>query len=136
MSEPADRYFAAAEGQPQGPGRYVNVDADVAPVELVAGLIFRPVVGADVMATFVRFEPHTEAPTHAHAEEQFTIVLDGELEFVLDGETRVLRAGDVAVVPPFVPHGARTRDSHSDEIDVFCPPRQALLQHLRDQPAE
>ena len=46
--------------------------------------MFNPVVGEGVMANFVRFAPHTEAPLHAHAEEQITIVLEGELEFEID----------------------------------------------------
>jgi quercetin dioxygenase-like cupin family protein len=91
------------------------------------------VVGEAVMANFVRFEPHTEAPRHAHAEEQITIVLEGELEFEIDGDIRVLRPGQVAVMPPFVPHAARTHDQPSVEIDVFSPPRQALLSMLRPQ---
>jgi quercetin dioxygenase-like cupin family protein len=82
------------------------------------------------MANFVHFDPHTEAPLHAHVEEQITIVLEGELEFEIDGETRVLKPGQVAHMPPFVPHAARTRDQPSVEIDVFCPPRQALLSLL------
>ena len=45
----------------------------------------------------------------------------------------MLRPGQVAVMPPFVPHAARTHDQPSVEIDVFSPPRQALLA-LLDQP--
>jgi quercetin dioxygenase-like cupin family protein len=106
------------------------VATDTQQVEFVKGLVFNPVVGEGVMANFVRFEPHTEAPLHAHAEEQITIVLEGELEFEIDGETRILRPGQVAVMPPFVPHAARTHDQPSVEIDVFSPPRQALLRML------
>jgi hypothetical protein len=34
----------------------------------------------------------------------------------------------VAVVPSWVPHAAWTTDGHCLEIDVFCPPRQSLLE--------
>ncbi|HEX6931670.1 MAG TPA: hypothetical protein VF162_05985, partial [Streptosporangiaceae bacterium] len=37
------------------------------------------------------------------------------------------RKGDVAVIPAWVPHGAWTVDTHCEELDVFCPPRQSLL---------
>ncbi|WP_339125005.1 cupin domain-containing protein [Pseudonocardia sp. D17] len=97
------------------------------------GLAFRPVLGEQMMTNFVHFEPNTEAPVHQHEEEQIVIVLDGEFEFELDGEVRVMRAGDVAVIPPWVPHGARTRDTRCDEIDVFNPPRKTLVEHLRRQ---
>ena len=133
MADVSDKYFAQADGTPTSEGRFVTVDTDTPQVEFVKGLVFNPVVGEGVMANFVRFAPHTEAPLHAHAEEQITIVLEGELEFEIDGETRVLRPGQVAVMPPFVPHAARTHDQPSVEIDVFSPPRQALLA-LLDQP--
>jgi quercetin dioxygenase-like cupin family protein len=135
MSDVSAKYFAQAEGTPEAPGRFVTVEADTPKVEFVEGLTFNPVVGDGVMANFVRFEPHTEAPRHMHAEEQMTIVIEGELEFEFDDEKRILRPGEMAVIPPFVPHAARTHDQPSLEIDVFCPPRQALLQPLGDQDA-
>jgi quercetin dioxygenase-like cupin family protein len=123
----AESHFTThALGEPAGPGRYVNVDA-LTPVEFQPGLGFRPVLGHGVMTNFVTFEPGAEAPRHVHEEEQFVIVLDGELIFDLDGDVRTMRKGDVAVIPAWVPHGAWTTDSHCLEIDVFCPPRQSLL---------
>jgi quercetin dioxygenase-like cupin family protein len=133
VTDIADNYFARAEGTPDTPGRFVSVEADTPRVEFLEGLAFNPVVGQRVMANFVRFAPHTEAPLHAHEEEQLTIIIEGELEFELDGEIRTLRPGEVAVIPPFVPHAARTYDQPSLEIDVFCPPRKALLALLPDQ---
>jgi quercetin dioxygenase-like cupin family protein len=123
----AESHFSTeAHGEPAGPGRYVNVDAITA-VEFLPGLGFRPVLGQRAMTNFVSFEPGAEAPRHVHEEEQIVIVLDGEFTFDLDGDVRVMRKGDVAVVPAWVPHGAWTTDSHCLEVDVFCPPRQSLL---------
>ena len=121
-------FSTPATGTPTAPGRYVDVQA-LEPVEFVPGLLFRPVLGESMMTNFVHFEPHTEAPIHVHEEEQIVIVLDGEIEFELDGEVRTMRAGDVAVVPPWVPHGGRTTDTTCDEVDVFNPPRATLLEH-------
>jgi quercetin dioxygenase-like cupin family protein len=126
----ASGYFSAHGGQPPTEaGRFLNLD-QVAPVSVTAGLDFRPVLGQRMLCSFVSFAPHTEAPRHTHAEEQAVIVLDGELEFELDGEVRTLRPGDVVLIPPWVPHGARTLDGGCRELDVFCPPRQALLDLL------
>jgi quercetin dioxygenase-like cupin family protein len=121
-------FSAESGGTPTAPGRYVEVGA-IPPVEFVPGLEFRPVVGENTLSSFVRFQPHTEAPVHVHEEEQIVIVLEGEFEFELDGEVRTMRPGDVAVVPPWVPHGARTLDSGCYEVDVFTPPRKSLLEH-------
>jgi quercetin dioxygenase-like cupin family protein len=128
-----EKHFSMESGGvPAGPGRFVTV-SDLDAVEFLPGLEFRPVLGDNVMTNFVTFAPHTEAPMHVHGEEQVVIVLDGELEFVIDGETRLLRPGDVAVIPSWVPHGARTLDVSCTEVDVFTPPRKTLLDHARAQ---
>jgi quercetin dioxygenase-like cupin family protein len=119
-------FTTEAQGEPAGPGRYVNID-EITPAEFVPGLGFRPVLGQRAMTNFVSFEPGVEAPRHVHEEEQIVIVLEGEFTFDLDGDVRVMRKGDVAVIPAWVPHGAWTTDSHCLEVDVFSPPRQSLL---------
>ncbi len=101
------------------------------PIEMVPGLRFQPVLGERVMANFVFFEPHTEAPLHWHEEEQITFVIDGELEFEVAGEKRTLRRGEAVVIPPNVPHAARTHDATCLEVDVFHPPRRGLLDAMR-----
>jgi quercetin dioxygenase-like cupin family protein len=119
-------------GTPEAPGRYVDVNA-IEPVEFVPGLAFRPVLGERTMLNFVTFEENTEAPRHVHVEEQIVLVLEGEFEFEIDGDVRTMRQGDVAVVPPWVPHGAHTKNTTCREVDVFNPPRQTLLDHALKQ---
>ncbi|MGH7903210.1 MAG: cupin domain-containing protein [Candidatus Dormibacteraceae bacterium] len=114
-------------GRPQKPARWVDTATGVSPIELLPGLVFRPVVGTNLALNVVRFEPHTEAPLHAHREEQITFVLEGELEFEVDGEVRALRPGMAVEIPPHAMHGARTGAGTCLEIDVFSPPRQGLL---------
>ena len=129
-----EHFSTEAQGEPTAPGRYVDV-SQVAAVEFVPGLEFRPVLGERTMVNFVSFAPHTEAPLHVHEEEQIVIVLEGEFEFELDGDVRTMRKGDVAVIPSWVPHGARTKDSSCLEADVFNPPRRSLLAHAEAQAA-
>jgi quercetin dioxygenase-like cupin family protein len=129
----AERHFSPESGgSPTADGRFVEVSA-IEPVSFLPGLDFQPVLGEDTMVNFVHFAPNAEAPRHAHAEEQIVIVLEGEFDFELGGETRTMRPGDVAVVPSWVPHGARTRDIACYEADVFNPPRETLLEHARSQ---
>ncbi len=134
LGDAASHFTTEALGERGGDGRYVNVD-EIAPVEFLPGLGFRPVLGVRAMTNFVSFQPGTEAPRHVHEEEQIVIVLDGEFTFDLDGDVRTMRKGDVAVVPAWVPHGAWTTDSHCLEVDVFCPPRQSLLKLAEAQAA-
>lgn len=126
MTDPK-RYFAAEAGaRGEGQGTWARWD-ELEPLVMVPGLSFQPVVGERLMVNFVTFEPRTEAPVHWHDEEQISFVLDGEFEFEVAGEKRILRRGDAVVIPPNVPHGARTHDSSCVEIDVFHPPRRGVL---------
>lgn len=132
MTENPEHFSTEAGGIPTAPGRYVDVGA-IDSVEFVPGLGFRPVLGERTMVNFVSFEPHTAAPMHVHEEEQIVLVLEGEFEFDIDGDARIMRTGDVAVIPSWVPHGARTHDTSCREIDVFNPPRRSLLAHASGQ---
>jgi quercetin dioxygenase-like cupin family protein len=129
VSDPG-RYFAkAVDAQAEGAGSWVRWD-ELEPLEMVPGLSFQPVLGDRLMVNFVSFEPHTEAPVHWHEEEQITYVMDGEFEFEVAGEKRLLRRGEAVVIPPNVPHGARTHESSCLEVDVFHPPRRGLLEAM------
>ncbi|MBA2427460.1 MAG: cupin domain-containing protein [Actinobacteria bacterium] len=122
--------FEQSEGEAPGGGRFVELDTDVETMELLKGLTFRPVLGESLLVNFVHFEPHTEAPLHSHVEEQIAFVIDGEFEFEIAGEKRTLRRGMAAVIPPNVPHAARTYETSCLEVDVFHPPRRALLEAM------
>ena len=114
----------------EGDARYVRVDDVIGlhPVAEDTGLTLRPVFGTNMTMSFVFFEPHTEAPSHRHAEEQIGTVLEGSLEFDLDGDRRSLGPGDVYVIPPWVPHGAVSGDAPALALDVFSPPREGFAE--------
>jgi quercetin dioxygenase-like cupin family protein len=128
-------YFEEASGRPTEPGRFVVIDRDLPALALAPGLLAHALVGRNLLASFVRYEPNSQAPLHAHEEEQIFIVMDGEIELELDGEKQLMGPGDAALIPAFVPHSARTYDGAAYQIDVFSPPRKALLAMLeaRDQ---
>ncbi len=131
--EKAATYFAhepTPDGAGERSGTWYDLDA-IDPVEFVAGLHMRPVVGDGVMVNFVTYAPGTVVPLHAHEEEQVAFVLEGEFEFEIAGETRTLRPGQVAHIPPHVPHAARTYETSCTQVDVFVPPRRVLLDVLR-----
>ena len=107
------------------PPFYKSLD-EVAGFEVVPGLRLKPVSGANVMMSFVFFEPNTVAPIHAHSEEQMGTVIEGECEFELNGVRRMLRRGETYCAPPGVPHGARTYGTSCIALDVFSPPRGAF----------
>jgi quercetin dioxygenase-like cupin family protein len=124
-------YFGEARQAPAAPGRMVRIDSDLPEIELAPGVRSRPLVGDRLLASFVRYEPKSVAPLHAHAEEQVFIVVEGELEMTLGGEVRLMRAGEAALIPAWVEHTVRSLDAPAYQIDVFSPPREAMLELLR-----
>jgi quercetin dioxygenase-like cupin family protein len=76
--------------------------------------------------TLVRYvyQPGAVFPIHSHVQEQITTVLTGEIEFTVDGVPTVFRAGDVAVIPSLVPHGARVIGTVAVETFNALSPRR------------
>jgi len=69
--------------------------------------------------TMVRYvyAPGSIFPVHAHPEEQVTVVVSGRIAFEIDGSSVELGAGQVAVIPPNVPHGAEVIGN--DTVETF-----------------
>jgi quercetin dioxygenase-like cupin family protein len=65
-------------------------------------------------------------PEHSHPNEQIALILTGALEFHVNGESIVVRAGEMIVLPPHVPHSALALED-TEDIDFFSPPRQDWL---------
>src|SRR5262245_55356528 len=122
-----ERPYFDEVGEPSAePGRFVHVD-DLDALTPGPGLEFRPVTTESVMTNFVNFEAGTHTPMPHHAEQQIAIVLSGELTFPVGEETRTLRSGDCVVIPPHVPHGGDAGAEGCTVLDVFSPPRAAIL---------
>jgi quercetin dioxygenase-like cupin family protein len=65
----------------------------------------------------------SSAPVHTHIHEQTVDVIKGRLEMTVAGEVRVLEAGQGAIIPSMVPHGAKAL-TDCLVIDTFCPVRE------------
>jgi unsaturated pyranuronate lyase len=123
---PEQPYFDQAGEPSDEPGRFVRVD-DLDPLSVLPGLEFRPVTTDTVMTNFVAFAPDAPAPTHHHVEQQIAIILSGQLTFTVGEETRVMGPGDCVVIPPHVPHGGVAGPEGCEALDVFTPPRAAIV---------
>jgi quercetin dioxygenase-like cupin family protein len=61
--------------------------------------------------------------THQHPHEQVSYVLSGRVEFTVGGETRVLEAGQCALIPGGTPHHVRALTA-GRVLDIFSPVRE------------
>jgi len=115
---------AAGAYDPSG-ASIVNID-DYPRYEIAEGVVFCPVFGRNLSLNFVVFPPHSGFPTHAHPEEQISIVREGEMEITVGDITKRVAPGDVIVFPSDVPHSGRTDEQACRLIDCFSPPREGL----------
>ena len=87
------------------------------------------VIGERAMISRVRLEAGCFVATHAHENEQITIVERGELEFGIgqpgatDYYTVRVCEGELLHLPSNVPHSARALEA-TLVLDIFAPPSQ------------
>jgi quercetin dioxygenase-like cupin family protein len=71
----------------------------------------------------ITLEEGAVLPEHHHIHEQWTHVLEGQLEFTLGGETQIMGPGISAQIPSDVPHSARAI-TRCKVMDAFMPVRE------------
>lgn len=76
-----------------------------------------------ITCAHISIKAGVQLPQHSHVHEQWSHLLQGEMEFTVGDETRVIKAGETAYVPSHVPHSARTIGD-CQLIDVFSPVRE------------
>lgn len=105
------------------------VVADEVETEDVGGGIMRQIMGYndELMLVKVQFSEGAIGYTHNHPHSQLAFVESGEFEFTIGEETKVLKAGDCAYVPPDVEHGAVCIKA-GVLLDIFSPAREDFLE--------
>ena len=92
--------------------------------ELVPGARTRTFWGENILLSLVEVDPNCQVPNHTHPHEQAGIVLEGELEMDIAGESRLLKPGDIFIIPGNVEHSAGSGDSPVRLLDIFSPVRE------------
>ena len=105
------------------------VVADEVEAEDVGGGIMRQIMGYndELMLVKVQFSEGAIGYTHNHPHSQLAFVESGEFEFTIGEETKVLKTGDCAYVPPDVEHGAVCTKA-GVLLDIFSPAREDFLE--------
>jgi len=89
----------------------------------------RLITGTNMMIAHIYIKKGGIVPKHSHHNEQITYVISGALKFLLgedQQEEKIVRAGNVLVIPPHLPHSAVALEDTLD-VDVFNPPREDWL---------
>lgn len=101
------------------------------PVEQLNPQITRQFVnGSQSMFARLELKKGCLVPRHQHPNEQITYVEHGALRFLLGEEgaleEKLVRAGELLVIPANLPHSAEAIEDTID-FDIFAPPRQDWL---------
>ena len=88
-------------------------------------------LGEKIMMSFVDMPANSYADPHRHPEnEQITIVLEGEADFVVEGKVYNVKKDDVLVFRQNEEHGAYMGPSGARVLDIFTPPRADLMEKI------
>ncbi len=82
------------------------------------------------MVALIKLKKGCVVPMHSHHHEQISSILSGALMFRIGkpGEIveKVVRAGEVLLLPGHVPHSAEALED-TENLDFFAPPREDWL---------
>ena len=92
--------------------------------ELAPGVTTKTFWGQNMLLSYVEIEPDSAVPNHTHPHEQGGIVVEGEMEMEIAGEARVLKPGDMYIIPGNVEHKARSISGRAVALDIFSPVRE------------
>ena len=98
--------------------------ADRTPKELFPGALARTFWGEQLLLSYLDLAPGSFVPPHSHPHEQAGIVLSGELEFIIGDETRMVKTGEIFIVPGGVEHSVKVGDAPARVLDIFSPVRE------------
>jgi quercetin dioxygenase-like cupin family protein len=76
---------------------------------------------AGLASVYIVLEPGQALGEHTDSPEELLLVLDGDVEFAVGEERARAGAGELAVVPPLVPHGIRNVGATTARIVGFFP---------------
>ncbi len=106
------------------PGKAWAVDLDeAAEREPVPGYKVKFVHTDNMTVAFWTVAPDRPLDEHSHQHEQVATCIEGEFELTVDGTVHHMTPGTVVVIPPNVPHSARSVTA-CRLIDVFHPVRE------------
>ena len=110
--------------------KYLSRIEDLPLVPLTEESKARLLLGENMLISFIQNPPGCVFPVHEHDAEQILIILEGEEDHICGDERFLMKAGDVCVHPPNVPHGGETKTGFKG-IDIFSPPRKDHVDKLK-----
>ncbi len=103
---------------------YFYNPAERASKDISSGVHIRTFWGEKMLLAIVNLDANTLLSPHSHPHEQCTFVVEGEVEFHIAGESRLLHAGEIAVIPGGAEHFVKVGSAPARVVDIFSPARE------------
>lgn len=99
--------------------------SDLPEKELFPGIRARITHSDQVTLSKVTLDKGVALPEHQHHNEQWTTILEGEIEMIIDGNKELMKPGMTVYIPSNAPHSAQAH-THCVVLDMFVPKRDDL----------
>ncbi len=93
-------------------------------MELAPGVHTRTFWGEQMLLSLVEVDANTEMPLHNHPHEQGGIIIEGEFEIGIGGEVKLLKPGDMYIIPGGVEHYAKAHATKVVALGIYSPVRE------------
>ncbi len=101
---------------------FIRLD-DIDERKIAPGFRLRAVHTENMTFSYWNVSAGASLPGHSHPHEQVANIIEGEFELTIDNKTKILKPGDVAVIPSNAVHSGRAV-TNSRILDVFYPVRE------------
>ena len=91
--------------------------------EIAPGVRISTFWGDRTLLSIVEVDEGSVVPRHSHSHEQSGIVLEGEIEMGIGEESKVLKQGEMYIIPGNVYHYAKPHNGFGKALDIFSPVR-------------
>lgn len=106
--------------------RYIYSWAELPVVEALPKVFRRVISGRQVQMTRVEYKAGAKSEAHSHPAEQILFVVEGEISIRVEDEEKVMKAGDVVVIPGNAKHSGSS-DKGALFVEAFAPIRLSYL---------
>lgn len=100
---------------------YLSIN-DIEEKELIPGYYVKLIHTEFTTIAYWRIEESKSMPVHTHPNEQTVNMIEGEFELVVENDKKVIKKGDIVIIPPNIPHSGKAL-TNCRIIDVFYPVR-------------
>ena len=91
---------------------------------LFGSITARTFWGEKMLMSLIDLPANSVVPLHSHPHEQAGYMVKGQATFTVGGEKRLVKQGEIWVIPGGVEHMVETGDEDSVALDIFSPVRE------------